>query len=513
MNQSALIYLRVSSEEQAKGYSLQTQLQQCREYAAQNSYTVLSVIEDRQTGEELDRPGLTALFDFVAAHTVNAIIACDPDRLSRGGPAHHAIIQMRLAKHGAKVEYVFSGYTKAALGVVLDDTAKQSLAWYENQQRRARSLQGKLDVAKTGKVMIGARPPYGYQYRDGELVLDEEEAAIVQQIYQWILTGESTCTIAKKLTTDGVPTRGDKTSWTVKRNSYAIWHPSSVRKILHNETYTGVWYYNKTKTQRANRKLKQTARPITEQVAISVPAIIDRATYDAARRQLVANQAKLQRTTKHEYLLQGLVYCGCGLCCACKNRRELRYYRCPIKGGQSWNRPCQTRFGVRVERLDALVWGAVTTLLSDGQNLRQQIERQRQGQQTNTAFVQEQLEAIAAAKVDTERRIGVLLDQILDDEFPRSIIEERKQLLFDKLKQLESEEAKTNAKLSTMRISPEQEGALLALAATAPASLEKLSFTEKKELLRVLQVRVVVVDKQQVTLSILGTQGEVTRIP
>jgi hypothetical protein len=168
---------------------------------------------------------------------------------------------------------------------------------------------------------------------------------------------------------------------------------------------------------------------------------------------------------------------------------------------------------VRVERLDALVWGAVTTLLSDGQNLRQQIERQRQGQQTNTAFVQEQLEAIAAAKVDTERRIGILLDQILDDEFPRSIIEERKQLLFNKLKQLELEEAKTNAKLSTILITPEQEQALLALAAAATDSLEKLSFTEKKELLRVLRLRITVVDKQQVTLSILGAQGEITRIP
>ncbi|MCE7986114.1 MAG: recombinase family protein [Caldilinea sp. CFX5] len=513
MTQNALIYLRVSSEEQAKGYSLQTQLQQCQQYAAQHAYTVLSVIEDRQTGEELDRPGLMTLFDFVATKTVHAVITCDPDRLSRGGPAHHAIIQMLLAKHGAKVEYVFSEYVKASLGIVLDDTAKQNLAWYENQQRRARSLQGKLDVAKTGKVMIGARPPYGYQYRDGELVLDDEEAAIVQRVYRWLLAGESTCTIAKKLTVEGVPTRGDKTSFTTKRNGYAIWHPSSVRKILHNETYTGVWYYNKTKSQRANRKLKQTARPMTEQVAIPVPAIIDRATYEAAQKQLVENQAKLQRTTKHEYLLQGLVYCACGLCCACKHRRELRYYRCPVKGGQYWKRTCQTRFGVRVERLDALVWGAVTTLFSDAQNLRQQIKRQRQGQQTNSAFAQEQLEAIAAAKLDTERRIGVLLDQILDDEFPRSIIEERKQLLFNKLKQLESEEAKTNVKLSAMLVTPEQEQTLLALAATAPDSLEKLSFAEKKELLRVLQLRVTVVDKQQVILSILGAQEEATRIP
>jgi len=64
-----------------------------------------------------------------------------------------------------------------------------------------------------------------------------------------------------------------------------------------------------------------------------------------------------------------------------------------------------------------------------------------------------------------------------------------------------------------MQITSEQEQSLLTLAATVPDSLEKLSFEQKKELLQVLQVRITVVDKQQITLSILDTQGEVTHIP
>ena len=38
--QTAVIYARVSSEEQVQGYSIQAQLRACREWAAQHGYTV-----------------------------------------------------------------------------------------------------------------------------------------------------------------------------------------------------------------------------------------------------------------------------------------------------------------------------------------------------------------------------------------------------------------------------------------------------------------------------------------
>src|SRR5438105_3466767 len=107
---NAVIYTRVSTEEQKKGYSLQTQLERCLEYAQQHEYVVLGQFQDSKSGEELDRPGLEALYDFVAQHAVSLVIVYDPDRLSRGGPAHTAIIEMRLEKYNVKLEYVLGDY-------------------------------------------------------------------------------------------------------------------------------------------------------------------------------------------------------------------------------------------------------------------------------------------------------------------------------------------------------------------------------------------------------------------
>lgn len=49
----AVIYCRVSTDEQARGYSLQTQLDECRKYAKQMKYVILETFKDDYTGESI----------------------------------------------------------------------------------------------------------------------------------------------------------------------------------------------------------------------------------------------------------------------------------------------------------------------------------------------------------------------------------------------------------------------------------------------------------------------------
>jgi len=54
MNNAAAIYTRVSTDEQGKGYSLPTQLENCRQYAAKQGYAVEAEFSDEYSGTELD---------------------------------------------------------------------------------------------------------------------------------------------------------------------------------------------------------------------------------------------------------------------------------------------------------------------------------------------------------------------------------------------------------------------------------------------------------------------------
>lgn len=81
--------------------------------------------------------------------------------------------------------------------------------------------------------------PYGYMKgKDGGIVINEEEAAIVRRIYTDYLNGKGTYVIAKELTEEGVPTR----------KGAEAWGENVVKEILMNEKYYGDMLLQKTFT-------------------------------------------------------------------------------------------------------------------------------------------------------------------------------------------------------------------------------------------------------------------------
>jgi site-specific DNA recombinase len=64
----AVLYARVSSEDQVKGYSLDQQIGALRGWAAREGYEVLEEVRDEGwSGAYLERPGLDRVRDLVEA--------------------------------------------------------------------------------------------------------------------------------------------------------------------------------------------------------------------------------------------------------------------------------------------------------------------------------------------------------------------------------------------------------------------------------------------------------------
>ena len=118
MTKRCVLYTRVSTDEKGDGYSLQTQLEKCQEYAAEHGYVVAAEFQDKYTGTELDRPGLNALNEFIDGNAVDFLIVYDIDRLSRE-VSNQAIIEMEMTNAGVEIEYVLGGYTKTPEGELM----------------------------------------------------------------------------------------------------------------------------------------------------------------------------------------------------------------------------------------------------------------------------------------------------------------------------------------------------------------------------------------------------------
>lgn len=500
----AVLYARVSTEEQGRGYSIPTQLEAMRRYCEQRGYQVVGEYTDTHSGTEIDRPGINALIDDLPQLKPDVVVLYDVDRLGREVIVQ-AILERELTALGARVEYVLGGDTETPDGELLK-MFKGALAVWDNRQRSERVRRGKRGRAQAGYVTV-SKPPYGYRYvsepHKGWLEIDEERAAVVRRIYAMLVNERATLyRIARELDATGAPLpTGSRASRT--------WRPDTVYRIVTNPVYKGQWAYGKTRQHRKNGKYRTVKLPPDQWVTVPVPAIVDEATWDAAQQTLRENAALSWRRAKtREYLLSGLVFCACGYRRVAQydRRAGCAWYRCHASvPAQTWyDRPC-TLGQIAQPTLDAVVWDYIVGRLLSPEVLRVQVEHEVARVREEAEKRERRLRAVESAIAARDRKLGELLRKELDG-YPAAVVEAEKRRLLAERQQLEGERDRLLAERQASA-APVDVEALTALAETVRAALPVMTTEERRQLLRVLRVRVDVLDEQTVRVSgILGEQ-------
>lgn len=94
---------------------------------------------------------------------------------------------------------------------------------------------------------------YGYvKNKDGDLVIDDEQAKVVRDIFRWYLDGASVLGIIKKLSNAGIPSPTGK----------EMWNKRTIEKMLENEKYTGTVTLLDSATQEYEFQMKERIPPI-----------------------------------------------------------------------------------------------------------------------------------------------------------------------------------------------------------------------------------------------------------
>ena len=170
---------------------------------------------------------------------------------------------------------------------------------------------------QNGTYKIGI-PPYGYRRINGELVIEESEAAVVRQIYAWFLEGYGVFRITQMLNAAGYPTS----------NGLEKWGKAHVRYILSNERYTGDTVLQKTfMTDTVPFKLKHNHGELPKYYVsgTNVP-IISKEDFDKVQA-LTAARKQTPTPEQHRYPLYRKLVCGC-----CGKR----FQRTPSRGIVYW---------------------------------------------------------------------------------------------------------------------------------------------------------------------------------
>lgn len=268
------IYARVSTEEQAKhGFSIAAQIRECAKLAGEGQWQVFA--DEGISGETLNRPALEKLRQSIEAGEIREVICLDPDRLSRK-LLHQLLLTEEWDRHGVRLVFVHGSYAKTPEGNLFY-ALRGAISEFEKAKINERMCRGRREKARQGRVLRDFRI-FGYDFdpRTEQLIINEEEAAVVRQIFSWFLHPppgmRGIAGIARALTRAQVPT---------KRGA-AKWHRQVVRQILSNRTYIGEFYQNKWDTSRGKVML----RPRDEWILIPCPPIITPEVFDRAQLRL-----------------------------------------------------------------------------------------------------------------------------------------------------------------------------------------------------------------------------------
>jgi site-specific DNA recombinase len=273
------LYIRVSTDEQAEhGTSVDMQKDRLQAYATSQGWgDVKLYIDDGYTGTNMDRPSLKRLIRHVEIGKVKTVVVYKLDRLGRKQKDVLHLLEDVFEKHGVAFKSATEPFDtstplgKAMLGIlaVFAQLERDMIVERTTSGRRHRTSQG---------IWYGGRVPFGYEWKNGQLVIIPEEARLVQEVYKRYLNGHSRLAIAE---------------WIASRSKARSFDHAVIREMLARPIYMG--------------KLINAG----ELVDGNHEKIIDDETWYAVQRETAKRMNGIPPIG--DYLLTGLLECGeCG---------------------------------------------------------------------------------------------------------------------------------------------------------------------------------------------------------
>ena len=503
----SVLYARVSSDDRGNnGRNLRSQLDMCREYAQEHNRRIVAELaeDDRgASGASFELPKLNQVLEMAEAGEFDVLVVREMDRMSRN-LAKQLIVEQELKRHGVAVEYALADYPDTPEGR-LNKHLRATIAEYEREKIAERTVRGRRNKVKSGSVLVYGRPPYGYDVIDEsgkwKLIVNESEARIVRLMFDWYANGDehgnvlSLADITRRLTEMAIPTRGDRQNLRKKRGP-GEWSRVTVRNMLVNETYAGVWHYGKERKKSDGRWGRA---PKSEWIAVEVPSIVSRETWKLVQGRLKQNRNRSDMRRKHQYLVGGRVTCGC---CGLKMKgsasarfgdpKALTYYKCEARSAKLTKaRKCNAP-SYRADHVDAGVWEWVKSLLTDAGALEHGLWEVHEEREKENEPIRERLVVVDDLVGDNRAQLDRLLDLYLSGEFPKDVLTDRKSRLEKTVLALEEERAGLVAHLEARSLSVEQIETIRDFAAKIGENLEAMDgyFNGMRGLIEVLDVQV-----------------------
>lgn len=326
---TGVLYARFSSHNQRE-VSIEDQLRISDGYCVREKINVVNIYYDKAlSGRTDNRPDFQRMIGN--APESDYIVVYLMERFSRG-EYDPAIYKFELKKKGVRVLSALEYIPPTPEGVILEKVLEGQAA-YASLKLGRDVMRGMCSNAD--KCMDNGYKVFGYDTdpETRQYVVNEEEAAVVREVFARYLSGETMNALGRDLADRGWKTRaGNPTTG------------NFVSHMVHNERYLGIYIWGET------RKVG------------GMPMIIDEATFRAAQK---APRRKVRADEEWVgYPLTGKLFCAVcgnpmhGMSGRGRHGGKYHYYACK-KGSGCARRP------VRKDLLEGELCKAVTAVVDD----------------------------------------------------------------------------------------------------------------------------------------------------
>ena len=298
----------------------------------------------------------------------------------------------------------------AVLGLLMD------FAQIEIDVFKSRASSGLKQKIFDGGANGGLMQPYGYlKDENKKLVINNEEAKIIQFIFEQYKLGFGMGHIAKELNINNIPTRTNKAfegkEYKGKKADNIKWTANQIYVILTNTIYYGKRIFRKKKRKDFNGKLIDNSEPFdAPNTAIISKKIFDECT--DIRLGKKGNGRNIH--TKNVILLQYLTTCGvCGRNFTHQVSDLKQVYVCSSRVVNDV-KPC-TNLGVNIDLVDSSIYNilckspTVLKYLNDTDSIKKDITNKISLLETSIPLIEKELK-------QNELKIKRLLDVFLDND-------------------------------------------------------------------------------------------------
>lgn len=374
-------YIRVSTERQVEGYSIEGQITQIEQYCRFNGYELVDIYADRGiSGKSMNRPELQRMLNDAKNGKLDCVMVYKTNRLARNTSDLLTIVE---ELHRQNVEF----FSLSERMEVKNSTGKlmlQILASFSEFERN--TILENIYTGQRQRALEGyyqGNLPLGYNNipdNKKELMINQHEANIVKYIFESYAKGHGYRKIANALNHKGYVTK--------KGNPFSI---SAVTYILSNPFYIGKIQFAKYKDWNDKRRKGLNDKPVIAEGKHT--PIISQDLWDKAQARKKQVSKKPQVHGKGTNLLTGII--ACPQCSASMSasitvntlkdgtKKRIRYYSCSNFRNKG-SKVCSAN-SVRADVIEKYVMDQILEIVKSDKVLKQVVERVNQENQVDVA--------------------------------------------------------------------------------------------------------------------------------